>query len=57
MEDKLEASARRGGLVRAIAVKEVGLGKYMKCEAEVKTRWVSNSIKRMESGNTIRIVK
>lgn len=57
MEDKLEVSVRRGGLVRVIVVREVGFGKYMKFEVEVKIRWVSNSIKCMELGNIIRIVK
>lgn len=36
MEDRLEASARRGGLVRAIAGRDVRLGKYIEYGAEVK---------------------
>lgn len=57
MKNRLEASARRGELVRAIAVREVGLGKHIESEAEVKTEWVSNIIKCMEVGNTVRMVE
>lgn len=41
------------GLISAIAVREIELGKCIESEAEVKTGWVSNIIESMEAGNTV----
>lgn len=56
MKDRVEANAAIKGLVRAITVRKVGLGKHIESEAEVKPAMVSNIIKCTESGKTIGMV-